>query len=82
MTAAAIRLALLKQLSGLGVGFFDEPTANLDENRRINLARIIPEITRTFRQVFVISHDDAFDAITENVIMLKKEPGGGTRLVR
>jgi len=82
MTAAlAVRLALLKHLSGLGVGFFDEPTANLDENRRINLARIIPEITRTFRQIFVISHDDTFDAITENVIMLKKEPGRGTRLV-
>ena len=83
MTAAlAVRLALLKQLSGIGVGFFDEPTDNLDENRRINLARIIPEITKVFRQIFVISHDDAFDAITENVIMLKKEPGRGTRLFR
>lgn len=79
MTAAlAVRLALLKYLSALGIGFFDEPTANLDDRRRTNLARIIPEITRNFRQVFVISHDDTFDAITENVIILKKEIGTGS----
>ena len=82
MTAAlAIRLALLKQLSGLGIGFFDEPTANLDEKRRGNLARIIPEITRNFNQVFVISHDDSFDAITENVIALKKDINKGSIVV-
>lgn len=79
MTAAlAVRLALLKYLSALGIGFFDEPTANLDDKRRTNLARIIPEITRNFRQVFVISHDDTFDAITENVIIIKKEVGKGS----
>jgi len=82
MTAAlAIRLALLKQLSGLAIGFFDEPTANLDEKRRGNLARIIPEITKNFNQVFVISHDDSFDAITENVIALKKDTDKGSIVV-
>lgn len=81
MTAAlSVRLALLKQLSGLGIGFFDEPTANLDENRRSNLARIIPDVTNDFRQLFVISHDDTFDAITENIILLQKE-AGVTRVV-
>lgn len=82
MTAAlAVRLALLKQLSGLGMGIFDEPTANLDENRRSNLARIIPQVTRDFRQLFVISHDDTFDAITENVIQLRKD-ASGTKVVK
>ncbi len=83
MTAAlAVRLALLKYLSGIGLGFFDEPTANLDETRRTNLARLIPEITASFRQVFVISHDDSFDYLTENVIMLKKLYQEGTKLVK
>lgn len=83
MTAAlAVRLALLKYLSGIGLGFFDEPTANLDETRRTNLARLIPEITASFRQVFVISHDDSFDYLTENVIMLKKLHQEGTKLVK
>lgn len=77
MTAAlAVRLALLNQLSGLGIGIFDEPTANLDENRRSNLARIIPQVTKDFNQLFVISHDDTFDAITENVIHLRKDISG------
>ncbi len=78
--AVAVRLALLQQLSGLGIGFFDEPTANLDEKRRSNLARIIPHITGNFRQIFIISHDDTFDAITENVILLRKEAGKGTKV--
>lgn len=78
--AVAVRLALLQQLSGLGIGFFDEPTANLDEKRRSNLARIIPHITGNFRQIFIISHDDTFDAITENVILLQKEAGKGTKV--
>lgn len=82
MTAAlAVRLALLQQFSGFGVGIFDEPTSNLDEQRRNNLARIIPSITGNLRQIFVISHDDTFDAITENVIMLRKDNMQGTRVV-
>lgn len=81
MTAAlAVRLALLKQLAGLGIGFFDEPTANLDGNRRENLARIIPQVTKDFRQLFVISHDDTFDSITENIIHLDKD-AAGTKVV-
>ncbi|MCR4441412.1 MAG: SMC family ATPase [Peptococcaceae bacterium] len=82
MTAAlAVRLALLKQVAGLGVGFFDEPTANLDEKRRNNLARVIPGLAGDFRQLFLISHDDTFDAVTENIIFLEKEGGGGTKVV-
>jgi len=77
MTAAlAVRLALLRQVAGLGIGFFDEPTANLDEKRRNNLARVIPGLAGDFRQLFLISHDDTFDAVTENIIVLQKESGG------
>lgn len=80
MTAAlAVRLALLGQLSGVNLGFFDEPTTNLDSQRRDNLAQIIPKITQGFDQLFVISHDDSFDAMTDNVIELKKDSGQGTK---
>ncbi len=62
MTAAlAVRLALMKMLSDVNVGFFDEPTTNLDASRRQNLAVAIQNSTRGFDQLFVISHDDAFD---------------------
>lgn len=82
MTAAlAMRLGLLRQLSGVGVGFFDEPTTNLDGERRNNLAQIIPQVTGSFDQLFVISHDDSFDSMTENIVQLRKDSGEGTRLI-
>ncbi|HZH34908.1 MAG TPA: hypothetical protein VEX64_08715, partial [Pyrinomonadaceae bacterium] len=61
--ALSIRLALLKQLSDVRIAFFDEPTTNLDSERRERLAQQIGQI-RNFDQLFVISHDDTFD---ENV---------------
>ncbi len=36
--ALAVRLALLKELSEVNLAFFDEPTTNMDEERRRNLA--------------------------------------------
>lgn len=80
MTAAlAIRLALLKQLAGIKVGFFDEPTTNLDSERRSHLASVIPKVTKEFDQLFIISHDDSFDAMTDNIIELTKDSGEGTK---
>lgn len=79
--ALAIRLALLRMLSNVKIGIFDEPTTNMDEQRRFNLAQIIPSVTKDFKQLFVISHDDSFDSITENVIHLQKTEEAGTVLV-
>lgn len=82
MTAAlAVRLALLKHLSGTNIAFFDEPTTNLDSERRSNLAQTIPEVTADFDQIFIISHDDTFDSMTDNIIQLRKDTGAGTAVV-
>jgi len=82
--AIAVRLALLKQFSGVNVGFFDEPTANLDEDRRFNLAQAIGNLKEDmgtwFSQIFLVSHDDAFQAVTENVVALAKESATGSGL--
>lgn len=67
--ALAVRLALLKQLTEIRIAFFDEPTTNMDEVRRENLASEIRSITN-FDQLFVISHDDTFDNYVDNVIVL------------
>jgi len=72
--ALAIRLALLRRVSDIDVAFFDEPTANLDEARRENLAEEISDI-RGFSQLFVISHDDTFERLTNNLIRVRKENG-------
>jgi DNA repair protein SbcC/Rad50 len=70
--ALAVRLALLKVLADVDIAFFDEPTTNMDRTRRIQLAEAIANI-KTFRQLFVISHDDTFEQVTEHVILVERE---------
>jgi len=77
--ALAVRLAILKILTNSDVVFLDEPTQNMDEPRRQNLAQEIVRI-KDFRQMVVISHDDTFNANLENVIEIEKS--GGESMVR
>jgi exonuclease SbcC len=72
--ALAVRLAVLKILTSSDVVFLDEPTQNLDENRREHLAQQILRI-RDFKQMIIISHDDTFNATLENVIEIEKVNG-------
>jgi exonuclease SbcC len=68
--ALSVRLALLKQLSDINIAFFDEPTTNMDEIRRTNLAQEIKNLS-DFDQLIVISHDDTFEKDIDNVIRLE-----------
>jgi exonuclease SbcC len=72
--ALAVRLALLKKLSTLNLAFFDEPTQNMDELRRMNLAEQIRRV-RGFEQLIVISHDDTFEQGLDSLIRLRKIDG-------
>ncbi|HTI13059.1 MAG TPA: SMC family ATPase [Dictyobacter sp.] len=72
--ALSVRLALLKKLSTLNVAFFDEPTQNMDEMRRMNLAEQIRRV-RGFDQLIVISHDDTFEQGLDSLIRLNKVRG-------
>ncbi|MBO0719511.1 MAG: SMC family ATPase [Blastocatellia bacterium] len=67
--ALAVRMALLKELSEIDLAFFDEPTTNMDEERRRNLAQQIGRI-KDFQQLFVISHDDSFEEFTDQTVTL------------
>jgi DNA repair protein SbcC/Rad50 len=69
--ALAVRLALLKQLSEIRIAFFDEPTTNMDAERRENLAIQISQI-KHFDQLFVISHDDTFEGYVDNVVAVER----------
>jgi exonuclease SbcC len=75
--ALSVRLALLREMSNIDLAFFDEPTTNLDETRRDLLARQILEV-KGFRQLFVISHDDAFEQATQNLIRIQRVDGVST----
>jgi exonuclease SbcC len=65
--ALSVRLAILKQLSDIRIAFFDEPTTNMDAERRENLAMQLSQI-KNFDQLFVISHDDTFEGYVDQVI--------------
>jgi exonuclease SbcC len=67
--ALSVRLALLKQLSDIRIAFFDEPTTNMDAERRENLAQQIGQI-RHFDQLFVISHDDTFEGYMDHEVSI------------
>lgn len=76
VAALAVRLALLKVLGQLDVAFFDEPTTNMDAQRRQRLAEAITNL-HSFEQLFVISHDNTFEQVTENVIRVERHSGSG-----
>ena len=69
--ALAVRLALLKTLADIDIAFFDEPTTNMDRPRREQLAEAIANI-KNFRQLFVISHDDTFEKVTGNIVLVER----------
>ena len=70
--ALAVRLALLRELSSINLAFLDEPTANMDSERRSLLASQVPRI-RGLRQLFVITHDAAFDSVAAHIVHVVKE---------
>ncbi|HKS29621.1 MAG TPA: SMC family ATPase [Pyrinomonadaceae bacterium] len=70
--ALSIRLALLKQLSDIRMAFFDEPTVNMDAERRERLAQQIGQVQH-FDQLFVISHDDTFEGSVDHVIHVARD---------
>jgi exonuclease SbcC len=72
VAALSVRLALLKQLSDIRVAFFDEPTVNMDAERRERLAQQIGQV-RDFDQLFVISHDDTFEQTVDHVVTVARE---------
>lgn len=71
VAALAVRLALLKQLSDIRVAFFDEPTVNMDADRRARLAQQIGQV-HNFDQLFVISHDDTFEESVDHVLAIER----------
>ena len=69
--ALAVRLAILEQISGLGIAFLDEPTANLDHDKKANLVGQLNRLD-AFNQLTVISHDSTFDSMTDYSITIEK----------
>ncbi|NMC03681.1 MAG: SMC family ATPase, partial [Candidatus Lokiarchaeota archaeon] len=80
--ALSIRLAILRVLSNLDFAFFDEPTTNLDPEKRENLAQCIKNVgmSKGFTQLFVISHDDTFERYADSVVHFSKDAEENTTI--
>ncbi len=76
IAALCVRIAMLTCFAGLPIAFFDEPTENIDAEKKQNLAQNLRSNLGGFTQIFIISHDDAFDRLTENVIYLEETREG------
>lgn len=72
--AIAVRLAIMTLMSDLRFLFLDEPTANMDDTRRDKLADRITRL-EGLKQIFVITHDDAFRRDTHHFIQVTKDSG-------
>jgi hypothetical protein len=77
MAAAAVAGAAQGDV-GINLAFSDEPTTNMDAERRQNLARQIG--VKDFHQLFVISHDDTFEGYTGQTVSLDETPPCAARL--
>lgn len=75
--ALSIRLALAKALSNREVELviLDEPTANLDVDRRRELVRVLRELADEVPQVIVVTHDPEVAEAADRVYRVKKDSG-------
>ena len=70
--AIAIRGAMARKFTNTKFSIFDEPTNNLDLERRKSLSDNIGEILQELDQSIIVTHDDTFREMAQKVIELKK----------
>ncbi len=70
--ALSIRAAMATLMSDADFSIFDEPTNNLDMERKLALADSMDKILRGCRQNIIVTHDDTFREMAQNIIELDK----------
>lgn len=68
--AISIRTALANFLSKANFYILDEPTINLDEERKNMLAENLNNMLNEIEQAFIVTHDGTFSEMAENIIEL------------
>ncbi len=65
--AIAIRTALAQSLTSANFAIFDEPTVNLDVERKDLLSRSLHYMLENLEQVLIVTHDDTFREMAEAI---------------
>lgn len=68
--AISLRTALANFLSKANFYILDEPTINLDEERKNMLAENLKNMLKEIEQAFIVTHDGSFSEMAENIIKL------------
>jgi len=68
--AIALRTAFAKLLANTKMYILDEPTVNLDFERRTQLSESLEDFFTDAQQVFIVTHDETFLTSAEKIIML------------
>lgn len=68
--ALSLRAAMASTLTSARFAIFDEPTVNLDIERRAALAESLNSILQDLDQAIVVTHDNTFMEIAQNTIEL------------
>ena len=55
-------------LTNAGFTIFDEPTINLDVERRRYLSESLQEVLKGLEQAIIVTHDDTFEEMAERII--------------
>lgn len=70
MVALALRSAMASLLTKAQFAIFDEPTINLDTERRIALAESLKFMLNKLHQAIIVTHDDTFSNMANNIIQI------------
>lgn len=70
--AISLRSAMFQSLTNTKIFILDEPTNNLDTERKELLSNYMGEMLIDLDQTLIISHDDVFSHIAQNIIRVKK----------
>lgn len=68
--ALSLRAAMAQELASGDFAIFDEPTVNLDMERRIALAESLKSMLGTMEQTIIVTHDDVFREMAQKTIEL------------
>lgn len=68
--ALSIRAAMASAFTATNLAIFDEPTINLDSERKTALAENLSEILKNLEQAIIITHDGAFREMAQKVITI------------
>ncbi len=70
LVSLCLRAAMTGILSGARFAVFDEPTSNLDKERKELLAHSLRELFGELDQSIIVTHDDVFSEMAQKVIRL------------